>query len=181
MSLPDLNPTAPIDLEQLLPNAYEALQWANLRYRGRIRRDELDDFSQQIILKLIEDNCRRLRLFDYNFTFKTWLQAVVDHHVYKYLYWQKQAESLDKVDQAALIYAPPQDQDIYATEKRKMLSRALGELSEQERVFYQLWFVFELSPSDIAIYFGTEVKVVYKRKQTLVLKPTKLVQPCRNH
>jgi len=180
VSLPNLNPTAPIDLEHLEANVCEAVQRACLRYLGRIRQDELDDFSQQIILKLIEDDCRRLRLFNYNFSFKTWLQAVVNHHVYKYLCWRKQAESLDEIDQVELIYAPPQDQDVYATEKRKMLSRALGELSEQERVFYQLWFVFELPPSDIATYFGTEVKVIYKRKQTLVLKLARLVQTSRN-
>ena len=58
MSLPDVNPTAPIDLEQLLADVYEAVRWACLRYRRQIRRDELDDFSQQIILKLIEDDCR---------------------------------------------------------------------------------------------------------------------------
>ena len=75
-----------MDLEQLLRDVYEAVQWACLTYRGCVRRDELDDFSQQIILKLIEDNCRRLRLFNQNFSFKTWLQRVVDHHVYKYLY-----------------------------------------------------------------------------------------------
>ena len=82
VSLPDLNPTAPIDLEQLLADVYEAVQWACLRYRGRIRRDELDDFSQQIILKLIEDNCRRLHSFKSHSSSKTWLQAVVDDHIY---------------------------------------------------------------------------------------------------
>jgi RNA polymerase sigma factor (sigma-70 family) len=180
VSLPDSNPPAPIDLEQLLPDVYEAVQWACLRYRGRVLKDELDDFSQQVILKLIEDDCRRLRSFNYNFSLKTWLQAVVSHHIYKYLYWQKQAESLDEVDQVALLYAPTQDQDVYVTEKRKILSRALGELSEQEWMFYQLWFVFELPPSDIATYFGTEVKVIYKRKQTLVLKLARIVQTSCN-
>jgi hypothetical protein len=61
VSLPDPNPSAPIDLEQLGVDVYEATRWACLQYRGRIRHDELDDFSQQIIFKLIENNCRRLR------------------------------------------------------------------------------------------------------------------------
>ncbi len=176
MSLPDFNPNAPIDLERLVADVYEAVQWAFLRYRGRIRRDELDDFSQQIILKLIEDDCRRLRLFNYSFSFKTWLQRVVDHYVYKYLYRQKQAESSDEVDQGALVYSPPQDRDIYAAEQRKLLFRALGKLSEQERLLYRLCFVFEQDARKVSTIFKINVKNVYKRKETLVLKLTRLVE-----
>jgi RNA polymerase sigma factor (sigma-70 family) len=176
VSLPDLNPTAPIDLEHLVADVREAVQWACLRYGGRIRQDELDDFSQQIILKLIENDCRRLRLFNHNFSFKTWLQAVATHHVHKSICRRKQSESLDEVDQMALIYSPPQDRDIYSAEQRKLLFRALGKMSEQERLLYQLWFVSELAPIKIADIFDTEVRIIYKRKQTLVLKLTRLVQ-----
>jgi len=80
------------------------------------------------------------------------------------------------VDQVALIYLPPQDRDIYSAEKRKLLFRALGMLSEQERLLYRLWFVYELDPINIAAFLGTEVRVIYKRKQTLVLKLKRLVQ-----
>jgi RNA polymerase sigma factor (sigma-70 family) len=175
VSLPDLNPTALIDLEQLAVDVQEAVLWACLRYQGHVRRDELDDFSQQIILKLFEDDCRRLRSFDYSFSFKTWLQRVVDHDVYRWLYRRKRAESFDDVDQMALVYSPPQDRDIYASEQRKMISRAIGALSEQERLLYNLWFVSELAPIKIAAVFRTEVRIIYKRKQTLVLKLTRLV------
>jgi RNA polymerase sigma factor (sigma-70 family) len=180
VSLPDLNPTTPMNLEQLLPSVYEAVQWACLRYLGRVRRDELDDFSQQITLKLFEDNCRRLHSFKRHSSFKTWLQAVVNRHVYKCLCRRKQAEYFDEIDHGALVYPPPQDRDTYAAEKREMLFRALGLLSEQERLLYHLWFVYELDPIKIAAVFGTEVRVIYKRKQTLVLKLTRLVQTFQN-
>jgi RNA polymerase sigma factor (sigma-70 family) len=165
-----------MDLEQLLPDVYEAVQWACLRYRGRVRRDELDDFSQEIILKLIEDDCRRLHLFKRHSSLKTWLQPVVNHHVYKCLCRRKRAGNFDEIDQVALIYSPPQDRDIYAAEMRRLLFQALGMLNEQERLLYQLWFVSEVDPVKIAAVFGTEVRIIYKRKQTLVLKLTRLVQ-----
>lgn len=176
MSFPNLNPIAPIDLEHLVADVYEAVRWACLRYRGRIHRDELDDFSQQIILKLIEDNCRRLHSFKCRSSIKTWLQAVVNHHVYRCLYHRKRAENPDEVDQEVLIYSPPQDRDIYAAEQRKLLLRALGRLSEQERLLYMLCFVFEWEAREIAIVFNINVMNVYKRKGTLVLKLTRLVQ-----
>jgi RNA polymerase sigma factor (sigma-70 family) len=176
VSLPNLNPTAPIDLEQLLPDVYEAVQWAFLRYRGHIRRDELDDLSQQIILKLIEDNCRRLHSFKYHSSPMTWLQRVVDRHIYRHFCRRRQAESIDDIDQGALIYSPPQDRDVYAAEQRKLLFQALGMLSEQERLLYQLCFASEQDACDVATVFKINVKNVYKRKEMLALKLTRLVQ-----
>jgi RNA polymerase sigma factor (sigma-70 family) len=180
VSLPDFNPTAPIDFEQLVADVYEAVRWACLRYRGRIRQDELNDFSQQIILKLIEDDCRRLHSFKRHSSLTTWLQAIVNHHVYRCLYRRKQAESLDEVDQGALIYSPPQDRDIYAAEQRRLLFRALGKLSKQERLLYQLCFVFEQDARRVATVFKINIKNVYKRKETLVLKLIRLVEPFQN-
>lgn len=180
MSLQNLNPTAPIDLDKLvtilLSNVYDAVCWACLRYQSIVRRDELDELSQQIVLMLIEDNCRLLHSFKHHASFKTWLQAIVNRHAYKYFCRQKQTESVDEVDQGAFIYSPPQDQDIYAAEKRMLLVRALRSLSEQERLLYHLYFVYEFKPIKIAAVLGTEVKVIHKRKQTLVLKLTRIVE-----
>lgn len=176
MSLPKLNPTTPIDLKQLAADVQEAVRWTCQRYRGRIHLDELDDFSQQIVLMLIEDDCHRLHSFKCLSSLKTWLQRVVDNHIYSCLFRQRQGESLDEIDQGALIYLQPQDRDIYAAEQRKLLFQALCALSEQERLLYHLWFVSELTPIKIAAVFGTEARIIYKRKQTLVLKLTRLVQ-----
>jgi RNA polymerase sigma factor (sigma-70 family) len=176
VSLPDCNPTAPIDFEQLVADVYEAVRWACIRYRCRVRRDELDDLSQQIVLKLIEDNCRRLHSFKRQSSLKTWLQAVVNRHIYKCLCLQKQAKNLDEVDKEALIYSPPQDLDIYAAEKRDLLFRALGGLSEQERLLYQLCFVFEQDSHKVATVLKINVKNVYKRKETLVIKLARLIE-----
>jgi len=176
VSLPNHNPTAHIDSKQLVAYVQEAVQWACLRYLRRIRRDDVDDFSQQIILKLIEDDCRRLRLFNHNFSFKIWLQAVVNHHVYKCHCRRKSAGAPDEIDQGSLIYSPPQDREIYAAEQRELLIRALCALSEQERLLYNLCFVVEQDAQKIALVFKINVKNVYKRKKALVIKLTRLIQ-----
>ena len=176
MSLPDFNPPAPIDLAQLVVDVYEAVQWACLRYWDRVRRDELDDFSQQIILKLFEDNCRRLHSFKRRSSLKTWLQRVVNNHIYSCLSRRRQAGSPSEIDQEALIYSPPQDRDIYAAEQRELLFRALGRLSEQEQLLYCLCFVSEQDAPKVAAVFKINVKNVYRRREMLVLKLTRLVQ-----
>jgi RNA polymerase sigma factor (sigma-70 family) len=174
VSLPTLNPHAPIDLDQLvailLPNINDAVRWAYLRYQGRIREDELDDLSQQIILILIEDNCRRFRSFNGQSSFKTWLQAVVNHHIYNYFTRWKQIESLNEVHQALLSYSPLLDQGIATAERRMLLSSALNSLSQQERLLYRLSYIFELNSKEIAVIFQTDASRIYKRKQRLLLK-----------
>ena len=147
MALQNFNPTAPIDLEKLviiiLPDIYKAVRWACLRYQDRVRKNEFDDISQQVILELIEDNCHRLSSFKCQSSLKTWLQAVVNHCAYKYFYRRKQNESLNEVNHGSLTYSPPQDRDIYFAEQQILLSRALSKLSEEERLLYKLYFVFE--------------------------------------
>ena len=66
---------------------------------------------------------------------------------FKYFRRRKQTESLDEVDRESLIYSPPQDQDIYDAEKRQLLFRALGDLSEQERLLYHLWLYLSMTLS----------------------------------
>jgi RNA polymerase sigma factor (sigma-70 family) len=183
--LPNLHRIVPIDLEKLvvilLPSINDAVRWAYLRYQGRICQDELDDLSQQIILTLIEDHCRRLRSFNGQSSFKTWLQAVVDHHIYNYVYRRKQTETLDEIDQESLTCSPLQDQGIDTAEKRKLLFNALSKLSGQERLLFQLWFISELDAKEIAATFRTEVNIIYKRKQTLVSKLRRLVQSFQSY
>lgn len=185
MSLQNISSTEPINLEQLviplLPDIYEAVRWACLRYQDRVRQDELDDLSQQIVLMLIKDDCRLLRSFKRHSSFKTWLQAIVNHSAYKYFRWLKHTENPDEVEMESLICSPPQDRDIYTAEMRKQLFSALRSLSVQERLLYHLWFVCEYDPIKIAAVLGNEVKVIYKRKQTLVLKLTRIVQNFQGH
>jgi DNA-directed RNA polymerase specialized sigma subunit len=57
----------------------------------------------------------------------------------------------------------------------------LDKLSEQELLLYQLYFIYELDANKIAVIFGIEVGEIYKRKQTLVLKLSRLVRDLQRH
>jgi RNA polymerase sigma factor (sigma-70 family) len=185
VSLANLDPTAPIDLEQLvailLPQINDSVRWSLVRYKGCTRQDELDDLSQQIILLLIEDNCRRYRSFNGRSSFKTWLQNVINNHIYNYLNSRKQIESLDEIDEGSLTYSPLLDQGIVTAERRKLISSALDSLSLQERLLYQLCYIFELDMKEIAVIFKTDAKIIYKRKQTLFLKLERRVRNSQSH
>ena len=99
MLSPSLNLNAPIDLEQflafLLPKINDAVWWFYQKNKDRVFWEELDDLAQQIKLMLIDDNCRQLCSFNDQYSFKTWLQLVVDNHINNYLNSRKQTEGLD--------------------------------------------------------------------------------------
>jgi len=162
--------------ETLLPSVANAVRRAYVRYRNPICLEEFDDLSQEIILRLLEDDCRRLNSFIPQASFETWLQIVVNHHISNFLQRRRQNENLDEVDPDSLTYLPPQDEEIAATEKQRLLLKALSKLSEQELLLYQLCFIRELAPSMIAASFRDEVKVIYRRKQKLALKLGRLVR-----
>jgi RNA polymerase sigma factor (sigma-70 family) len=166
--------------ETLLPSVANAVRMTYVRYRNPICLEELDDLSQEIILRLLEDNCRRLASFKGQSSFDTWLQIVVNHHISNYLQRRRQNESLAEVDSDSLTCLPSQDEEVAAAEKQKLLLKACCKLNEQELLLYQLCFAYELAPSKIAANFRTEVKVIYKRKQTLVLKLGRLVRNIRS-
>jgi RNA polymerase sigma factor (sigma-70 family) len=167
--------------EMLLPNISAALRCAYVKYRHPIRRDELDDLTQQIYLLLIEDNNRRLDSFKHQASFETWLQTVVNRHFSNYLQRRKGTEALDKSASELLSYPPSQDDEVDTFEKHELLLKALDRLSEQELFLYRLYFIYELKASKIAVICEIEVKEVYKRKQTLVLKLSRLVRDLQRH
>jgi hypothetical protein len=80
-----------------------------------------------------------------------------------------------------LIYFPLLDQGIVTAERRTLLFSILSKLSQEERLLYQLCFIFELDAEEIAAIFETEVKIIYKRKQMLFLKLTRLVRKSQSH
>lgn len=165
--------------ETLLSSVANALRRAYGRYRNPICVEEFDDLSQEIVLRLIEDDCRRLKSFKGQASFETWLQIVVNHHISNCLRRWKPSEPLDGIDPDSLAYLPSQDEEIAAAEEQKLLLKAFCKLNVQELLLYQLWFFYELPPSKIAARVRTEVRVVYRSKQTLVSKLGRLVRDIR--
>jgi RNA polymerase sigma factor (sigma-70 family) len=165
--------------ETLLSSVANAVRRASVRYRNPICLEEFDDLSQEIVLRLLEDDCRRLKSFKGQALFETWLQIVANRHISNYLQRRKQTEPLDEVNPDSLTYLPSQDEEIAAAEEQELLLKAFRKLNERELLLYQLCFVYELAPSKIAASFRTEMLVIYKRKQTLALKLGRLVRGIR--
>jgi hypothetical protein len=92
----------------------KAVRIACRKYKHSALPDEIEDFTEQIIELLLEDDGRKLRSYDASKgTFATWLQSVVNHDVSRQLQKNHPAESLDDY-LLTLSYAPQQEKGNYS-------------------------------------------------------------------
>ena len=107
-----------------------AVRVACRKYKHNATPEEIEDFTEDIIKLLLEDDCRKLRTHDPGKAlFKTWLQHVVNHEVSHELQKKRPAESLEEQLLNTLSYAPTQEKELLRKERRAMLEDAIDTLS----------------------------------------------------
>jgi len=155
----------------LLPQVQAAVQRACQSYRHRATPDEVDDLTQQLLLRLLEQDARRLRSYDpLKAAFSTWLDAVARHHLSNHLHRQKHLESWEHLAPEELIYPPLQEATLLAAERREVLQRAMSKLPAREQQILGLCFSAEVAAIDIAALIGMSVGLVYKHKHYGMVK-----------
>jgi RNA polymerase sigma factor (sigma-70 family) len=107
----------------------KAVRIACRKYKYNATPEEIEDFTEQIIVLLLEDDCRKLRTYDSSqATFPRWLQQVVNHDVGRQLQKNHPAESLDDY-LLTLSYAPQQEKELRRKEERAILYAEIDKLS----------------------------------------------------
>jgi RNA polymerase sigma factor (sigma-70 family) len=111
------------------PQIVNAVRIACRKYKYHATPEEMEDFIEQIIVLLLEDDCRRVRTHDPSkSSFKTWLQHVANHYVSRQLQKNHVAESLEDY-LLTLSYAPKQEKELLRKEQRAILEDAIDKLS----------------------------------------------------
>jgi hypothetical protein len=84
--IPAVEQLVSMDIERLIveitPILKTAIRQACRRYHYSPGWDEIEDLSQGIILGLIKNNYRRLRLYDQQHSLQTWLAVIARHYIY---------------------------------------------------------------------------------------------------
>jgi RNA polymerase sigma factor (sigma-70 family) len=123
------------------------------KYKHNATPEEIEDFTEDIIVLLLEDDCRKLRTYDSSqASFPTWLQSVVNHDVSRQLRKNHAAEPLEDY-LLTLRYAPQQEKELLWKERRAMLYAAIDKLSLHYRRIAQLK-LREVSDEEIAREFN---------------------------
>ena len=167
-------PDAP-DAKQLVvrlsPKVPKAVRYACRFYGYDPNWDEIEDLSQGILAKLIEDNCRRMRSFANFSSIETWLYTVVKHNVKPYVLrrrWEKENVSyVNDLLSGALSYQPTQEKTLADEDKRRTLWAIISSLPGRKRRLIELE-IQELKPKEIAKEMGIKIDSFYSEKSALI-------------
>jgi RNA polymerase sigma factor (sigma-70 family) len=138
------------------------------RYNHATTEDEISDICQQIILQLIEDQYRRLRLFDSRkASFRTWLKYVARHHISNYLR-QKKTLSLDDLPLDSLSYPAHQEDLIILRDRNERLEASLSKLRTRDQQIIRLLCLEGRPAIDVARTMRMTVGSVYWHKHRII-------------
>jgi RNA polymerase sigma factor (sigma-70 family) len=172
---PESGELSPYKIEDLMPDIRKAVYLACILHKHQVSREDAEDFCQQIMFLLVEDDYRRLRSFNERSSFNTWLNTVARHHLSRHLRLEKRAQSLEEISLDLFIYEPAQEERIIYAERRELLQNALSRISKRQRQLYELLCRDELTSSDIAGLMGIEAGSIRRRKHALIKELRKIL------
>jgi len=175
--LPSNDSQAPdaFDVKQLVvglsPKVPKAVRYACRFYGHDPNWAEVEDLSQDVLVKLIDDNCRRMRSFANFSSIETWLYTVVKHNVRPYVLrrrWEKENVSYaNDLLSNVLSCQPAQDKTLIDEDKRRTLQAIISGLSKRKRQLIELELQ-ELKPKEIAKEMGIKINSFYSEKSALI-------------
>lgn len=108
-------------------------------YNYAVNEGEISDICQLIMLLLIENHQRRLRLFDNRKScFQTWFNSLVRHHISNYIHRQRKTLTLGKLAPESLNYPPTQEDLIILRYRNQRLEANRGKLSKRYQQIIRL-------------------------------------------
>jgi RNA polymerase sigma factor (sigma-70 family) len=135
--------------------------------------EDIRRLSQRLMLRLLENDCRRLRSFKNQSSFRTWLQTLANNYVSRQLQRERRTQSLNELPTDFLIIPPVQENRIWQEQKMKLLDNALNNLTNRERQLFDL-FRLGWKAEDISRETGIKVASVYCEKHSIVKKLRRL-------
>ena len=164
-------------LDILITHIPDAVRYACKVYRYNVAHYEVDDICHDIIILLIEGDCRRLRTFKEQSSIKTWIYTVARHHVRLRLQRDRRivSVSFEDITSGLLISSSDPETSIISTEKRKALFHAIAELSKRSQEIFRL-SMEGLSDSEISLLVGIRGDAVRKSRYELVNRLKRFIE-----
>lgn len=158
-------------IESLIPEIRGAVRLCCSLHKHRVIAEEIDDLFSEIVILLMEQDYRRLRSFnDQRSSLRTWLKAVVTHHIFHHLRKRKIELSLDDVPIESTVYEIDHSDQLWRKQQMKLIEAAKEKLTTREQEMLALFFRDDAGAIDIAEQLGIKVDSVYRRKHALIKK-----------
>jgi RNA polymerase sigma-70 factor (ECF subfamily) len=141
------------------------------RFSALIGGDDVRDIYASLYLSLVAHDRRKLRTFDASRgnRFSSWIGLLAINCAYDYLRALRREPVKGSLAEAAELACelPNPFESTLGSERAKIATRVLDELSEKDQTFAALYFGEELDPVEIAARMKISVKTVYSKKHKI--------------
>jgi len=153
------------------------------RYSVSSETHVIDDLFHTVFLSLIEDNCKKLRQFQWKCKLSSWLHIIAVRVTIDYLRKQSDHLSLNGETENKIPLKeriangnPLADELLDSKEEERIFEQIKTNLTSREQLFVELYYCRELSPAKIARILNTTPNNVYQLKSWVRKKMKKMVE-----
>ncbi len=150
---------------------YRCIRKVTQNFASVVRSEDEREIFSNLIVQLLSHDKRKLRSFDpeRGSRLGTWLGLLATHAAYDYLRALRREVPrvpLTEADTTCFDGASPYEQ-VERNERRSMVERMMGRLSDKDRQFVTLYFNRGMSPEAVASALRISVKTVYSKKHKI--------------
>ncbi len=154
------------------------------RYEAVLSSADADEIYAEVMITLVRDDMRKLRLYDANRGTKlsSWIGMIATNTAYDFLRGTARRPILDRIDGIPDIdsmEASPLD-EILSIERRSHLNHMLADYSDKDRAFVSLYYAQGLAAEEVAEEMKISVKTVYSKKHKLLARLQSTLAPLMN-
>ena len=163
---------------------YRCITKVTQRCAPRISSVDIDEIFADVLLNLLRDDMKKLRMYDPNRGTKlsSWIGMISINSAYDYLRSAGRRPLLDKIDGTVEptegVERTPLDV-LIEKERWDHLNVALTSFSERDRTFVELYYRDGLDPASIAAAMSISLKTVYSKKHKIRAHLKRVVAACR--
>lgn len=158
---------------------YHTIQKTLKIYSPDFLYQDIEDLHNNIFLSLIEDNYKKLRQYKgiNGCTVSSWIMVIATNSTINFITRRKQHFSLedsrdDNKSLSDILPAPDKSviDQIDESERYTLLEELTKELSVNDKLFLQYYYVDEIPPEEIAGILNVTVSAVYSKKSRIIEK-----------
>ena len=148
-------------IDQARPLITKQVQYACRKHKHTSPED-VEDLTQQIIFRFLEDNCRRWKTYKPAKAKRdTWLWHIIRNEAIQFFQKQPTSEPLEEISEGQSCSAATQEEEFLTKEQQALLHKAIRELTPHDQ---QL--------ADLKLNGATDVEVA----QVMNIKPRSVQQ-----
>ena len=141
------------------------------RFPGVTRIEDASEVSSMLYVQLLSNDRNKLRTFapERGCKLGTWLGLLATHSAYDFLRSIRRIPRSVEISEAEELAceAPDASELTLSRERACRVSSVLGEFTEKDREFVDLYFGEGLDPDEVARRMGISVKTVYSKKHKI--------------